>query len=335
MERVHELNVKDIEHITITPAKFRELALNKILTSGPGIELDYMPTEKELDTVSEMLYEAVSAGKFIDFGHWPNEFIKKQSNRGGDLYHQDALGHPFTTPWVFFHTWDDPVIDAKFRTNVLTPSIYLVNPLLNTDGSTIACDFEITAIEAIKVANTELLAIGDRGLLMAKVDKPPTAKYACQIIPTTFRFPIKYWDQYAAELGLEEGADSAMHSAASNVMEPVFTALLLLNTRGIPKEIVRASDKLNKARIKNNKPPIPPYTRIMSKEYVTTVMRTGTHKGTAPVGHHASPVAHIRIGHWRNYKPGARTFINDTLVKATPEMREIFKSSRTHYVVKE
>jgi hypothetical protein len=330
-DRVWETNAGDVQVTSITPAKFRDLALAGMLSSGPGTEMDYMPSPRELDTIVDMLSEATSAGKFFDFGHWPNEFIKKQSARASKLYLEGALGHPFTTPWIFFHTWNDPIIDEKFG-HQASCSTYLVHPY-PIDGKAIACDFEIVSIEPFKVKDITILGVGDRARFMSHEVLEPGRAYACNVAPVQFRFPQRFWDSYARETGLEEGPRAAMEAAAANVIEPFMVALLLLNTRGIPKETIRVSDQLNKARIKNKKPIIPPYTKVRSEEYVTTFLRSPHEKQASQGGHHASPVAHIRMGHWRNYKTGERTFINDTLVKATPEMREQFKSARAGYIV--
>jgi hypothetical protein len=166
--------------------------------------------------------------------------------------------------------------------------------------------------------------------LYTNVARDNDAAYVCNIAPVQLRFPIQYWNDYAIKTGLEAGVNSATHAAASNIIEPTMVALLLINTKGIPRETITASDKLNKARIKNKKHIIPPHIKIHTQEYINIAMRSPARRESLG-GHHASPVTHIRIGHWRNYKSGERTFINDTLVKATPEMREMFKSNRAGY----
>jgi hypothetical protein len=281
-----------------------------------------------------MLAEAVTAGRFIDFGHWPNEFIIKGSARASNLYYEGALGHPFSQPWVFFHTWSDPKLDAAFGREDDAVSVYLVNPF-PVDGKAVACDFEITAIEVFNIYGKPMLGVGDRGLLYGRMERPPGAKYACSMIPVQFRFQQHFWDSYADVMGKEHGAQAALQAAGANVMEPAFLALQMLNTRGIPKETIRAADKLNRARIKNKKPVIPPYIKVNSDEYVTISLRSPAERKASQGGTHASPVTHIRIGHWRHYQSGERTFIADTLVNADESMREIFKSNRAGYVVKQ
>jgi hypothetical protein len=330
---VFNAKMDNIKVVNITPAQFRELVLKRYISSGVGTNPYQMPSTRELDTISDMLVEAVTAGRFIDFGDWPNEFIKKQSTRASDLYYEGALGHPFSTPWVFYHTWkDEDMIDKLELDRNNSTSIYLVNPLLH-NGKAVACDFEITALEPFSVRDVPILGVGDRGILFARIERNPGAAYVCNVSPVQFRFPQEFWDDYAVKTGLKTGRQAAMLAAAANIIEPAMTAMLLINTRGIPKETIAASDKLNRARIKNGKLPIPPYTKVKPVDYVAVAMRLQAkrdHQG----GHHASPVTHIRMGHWRNYKSGERTFINDTLVKATPEMRDMFKSNRAGYMLR-
>ena len=79
-------HVENVSFINVTPAKFRDLALAGMVASGPGVIQKWMPTPSEMETVRDLLYVAVSSGKMIDFGFWPNELIKKHSGRAGELY---------------------------------------------------------------------------------------------------------------------------------------------------------------------------------------------------------------------------------------------------------
>jgi len=119
-----------------------------------------------------------------------------------------------------------------------------------------------------------------------------------------------------------------------NVVDPVMTALAILNTKGIVNETIRASDKLNSARRKAGKSIIPPYRKVNSSGYVTALLARQERKGEGKGGTHASPITHIRMGHLRNYKSGEVSFVRDTIVNASEEARLNFKSTRSHYIVK-
>ena len=105
------------------------------------------------------------------------------------------------------------------------------------------------------------------------------------------------------------------------------------NTRGVVQKKVEVDAKLNKARVRRGKTPIPPYRRVESKNYVTLVMERIERVRKPPTGTHASPVMHMRLGHWRNYQTGQRSFIRDTLVNASDEARAEFLLGRSHYKV--
>jgi hypothetical protein len=327
----------DIEKIELTPAKFRELALSKMFSSGPGHVEVFLPSVEELETVAQMVFDAVTAGRMIDFGYWPNSLIKERSGRGGDLYYQGALGHPFRQPWVFCHSWDDSKLSEQVGANDdLAYAFYLVNPF-PVDGKAVRCDFEITALETYSIQNLKLLCMGDRAVSNVSIELSDGARYAAQVIPNNIKFPIEVWNAYAALAGRKQGFEGALEDSLSNVMEPLLLALLILNTKGIAQETIRAPEKLQKARIKNKKPPIPDYRKVNSDVYVTSLGHSSGAARRDPLSEHHrnSPIPHIRLGHWRTYRTGEKTFINDTLVKASEEMRDAFKSSRAMYAVKD
>ena len=78
---------------------------------------------------------------------------------------------------------------------------------------------------------------------------------------------------------------------------------------------VAADDRLNRARIKRGKAPIPPYWRI---EAGPTVLVPGVapKPTTAKGGTHASPRPHDRRGHPRNLKSGRTVWVRDCKINA-------------------
>lgn len=328
-----EMDMNQVHMVTMTPAKIRECVFRNGVVSGPGIYEQAMPSSSELDTINAMCNEAISDGRFIDFGFWPNDLIKDSSKRGGPLYSQSALGHPFNSPWMFMHTWSDPESGLAKRFGDHGPyySAYLVNPLLRDKPNSLGCDVEIMSLESMSIHGKFMLAVGDRALMSPL---PNEDRYACSVVPMMWRFPVS---ESLTQSMLDARFTNMEHLATANVLDPLMTALLILNTRGIRSQTVTAATKLNTARIKRGRQPIPPYRTIDSTDYVTALLaRQERSKGHASSdGHHASPVPHIRRGHWRHYQSGERTFINDTLVKVEPALREQFRSQRSHYQMKE
>ena len=105
MENIFEIKNGDIDTLSLTPEQPREIALRHMVTSGTGLDQNYMPTSEQLTVISDMLHFAVTRGQVIDFGYWPNEMIKATAKRAGPLYLKDGLAHPFSSPYVIMHSW--------------------------------------------------------------------------------------------------------------------------------------------------------------------------------------------------------------------------------------
>src|SRR3954467_12949157 len=168
-----DLRGTEVGTFHLTPERIRDVAKDQRITSGPGSDETYMPTSLELEALTNMVTFAVDRGQVFDFGYWPNEMIQLSSNRAGRLYTQDALGHPFSTPYIILHTWDDKqneqsqkrVAELQGRNKAIPESsAYLVNPFPVTDK--LCVDFEILQFDAILIKGRQLLAVGDRGLFL-------------------------------------------------------------------------------------------------------------------------------------------------------------------------
>ena len=277
---------------------------------------DVSATENDIDVVSDLAIQAVNSGRVVHLGHLPNEAIVTAGNYGGPLYSVGGLASPFEHPWIFVHTWEE-------RGGPRATAVYLVNPVrLETgdDGG-----YEVVELQPCVAEDEECLIVGDRALLQPpNQQEAHAAKYHCFVVPSPYRLLPDL-------VGINNGK-SPEAAAAGNVLDPFMAALLLLNTDGVARTTITASEKLNKARAKSGKPPIPPHDVIDSGPYVTALI--ARHSGQAAVpggGHHASPIAHIRRGHFRNYATGQRTFIRETLVNVTEDARRSFVSKRSHY----
>lgn len=306
----------DFEWITPTITQCRELILNWRITGPdfmhvlpllPEAQL-YAPTQAEVTRTSELTHEAVMAGRLIDFGHIPNSVIVWGGQRGGMLWNQGAIGYPFQDPWVLHHTWERG------------PCLYMVNPFEDR--------VEIAELVPLKFGGEPMLIIADRGHFQpTTVDK---MRYEALVRPGMFRFFTDDALRFEAN-----DQKSPEESAGSNLADPVMACLLMLNTRNIERETVKASEKLQRARKRRNRPPIPDYDRVNSLPYVTSLTsRRSGERGEDKGGTHRSPVAHIRMGHPRTYADGRSIFIRDTMVNVPEEQRAAFKSQRSHYVVK-
>ena len=277
----------------------------------PGAK-EFAPSQREVELMNELSFDAITQGRLIDFGMLPNELMKFGGNRGGPLWNMGGFGQPFSDPWLLYHTWERGAC------------LYLVNPKDN--GNLEVCEFQPATI-----ADDKILMIADRGLFIRQPEKELAAnKYHCAVAPAVIRFlqrPPGFDD-------INNGGAPG-NAAAGNIGDPVMCALMILNTRNVPRETVAVGERLNRARRKSGKLPIPPFDRVLTAEYVTAIMTRGARSARSEDrgGSHASPIPHLRLGHPRQYATGRSIFIRDTLVNVPPEQRAAFKSQRTHYTV--
>lgn len=330
-----EISLDDVGYFQLTVARVRDIVQNDMVVSGPGVDTRYMPTSREVETILDMAKYAVNHGQLIDFGHWPNDMIMDCGHRAGGLYADGALGHPFSTPYIILHSWEDAKLAPHLRgADRISTCAYLVNPFPDrNDPKNLCIDFEAMCFEGMILFGERCMGIGDRAVLDGKESRE-SRTYACNVVPFAARWPSLLGRDDFQKMATNRNNDGIYTAAAGNVMDPVMTALLLLNTRGVEHTVVSAPERLNKARVKSGKPIIPAYRKVNSSNYVTAILNRVNRVRGPGTGTHASPVMHVRSGHWRTYQSGERSFIRDTLVNATPEQRERFVMGRSHYTFK-
>jgi hypothetical protein len=307
-----------------TVQQVRECVLNKqIAGMATGNDHPSRVTQSEVSNIGNFSRAAIRAGRMLDFGFLPNEVIRDCGKRGGALYNLGALHVPFADPWLYMHSWSaGPEQKAV--------SVYLVNQV---DG-----DLELLCFEPMVMDGVPRLTIGDRALLFAPTGEAELSedgypKYSARIIPAP-------WRLVEDDLLQVNGRQTPQQAAAGNVLDPLVTVLLILQTRGVQRETIDAPERLQRARVKSGKLPIPSYDRVHVESYVTALSASLSHKANGD-GKHASPRWHLRRGTVRNYQSGARSIIMDTLVNVDPEVRAAFKtgklslvSDRVNYEVK-
>ena len=186
------LALDEFDTFNMTPEQIRELGLAHNISSGPGLDSQYMPTTNELNVISNMVHEAVSKGQLLSFGYWPNDFIKATARRAGKLYIQSALAHPFRSPYIIMHSWDD-LASPLHKVNPLLnkgpiTSAYLVNPY-NNSGDGICIDFEAMELEEVVAKGNRCLGVGDRVTLDA-TKSIECDGYAVNVVAFAYRFPV-------------------------------------------------------------------------------------------------------------------------------------------------
>jgi hypothetical protein len=302
--------------------------LSQIVRMRPEAS-DFKLSAAEVDRLGDLCTEAVEAGRLIDFGMLPNAVIRFGGIRGGQLWDAGGLAMPFSEPWVFRHAWEGGV------------SAYFVNPIAAGEGGLMPHPltgelvqpeegYECAELVGYIVDGKKRLCVGDRGRIFKCVAGMPANKLWASMAPSSGRFLAD------PELfhRINNGKPPA-EAAAGNISDPVATALLMLGTRNVERETVHAPAKLQRARLKSGKAPLPSYDVVHSELYVTAIESRGSRRqrGEDQGGTHRSPVPHVRMGHPREYATGRSIFIRDTLVNVPEEQRASFKAQRSHYSV--
>lgn len=285
----------------------------------------FMATNDEVERVADMAHEAVAAGRLIDFGDIPNKVLMATAKRAGPMYNRRWIGHPFRDPWVFYHTWDGH------------SAAYLINPL-ESDPDLLAGNVELCELQGMTLHGEFVLLIGDRAMLFAYNPDDPTQKadkFHVSAVPSVWRV-LGAMRGEPILVGPGANHSNPIQAAAENVLDPMVTALMILNTRNVDRVTVPAPVKLNKARRAKGRSIIPAYDVVNTKPYVTAIQagRPSGERGASQGGTHRSPVPHLRMGHPRTYKSGTVSFIRDTLVNFDDAARANFFRTRSHYSVR-
>jgi hypothetical protein len=255
--------------------------------------------------------EAIAAGRLFDFGFLPNAVIGGESGRAATLFEGGHIGHPFRSPYCIFHRWEGG------------GSLYVVDPAdwhTMMDGKVPPGSILIAEAQAIKIAGKGSLLMGDCAIVATDA---ANKRYGGIVIASAMH-------------GAAEDADGRPPpTSMGNLIEPVMTGLLLLNTDGVPVDRIAAPERLNKARAKNRKPAIPAHWHVHCGDYVTALTaRRQPHPKGAPAGHHASPVPHLRRGHVRHkaaYHGGGTVFVRDAVVNLKEGREESVHLGRSFY----
>jgi len=104
--------------------------------------------------------------------------------------------------------------------------------------------------------------------------------------------------------------DSTIH----DISMPVAAFRMLLSTRGVPVKRNAAPEKLNKARAKLGRSPIPGYWSVDATRYATALRETRRMEHEDHGGTHASPRPHLRRGHVRRLSETRTTVVRSAII---------------------
>jgi hypothetical protein len=270
-----------------TAERFR----NAALTGGFAISplLDISDGNAAL-FLQGMIQTTIREGRMIDFGFIPNKIHQDDSCKYRYAYEMGELPHPYET-WLGVSKWEGGMCGYHVCPTPHAPERTLVIELYGItlpNGEDLVIVYDIVSIQTLGIDNTVV-------------------------------------SPYAIAGGISETEDQ-MRARGANSLDPLVTMLGLLSNASVP--IIPHSEplRLNLARAKKGKHPIPAHTEVDVRDYVANyashVPAGKIHQG----GTHASPIPHWRRSHLRTLPSGKRVPVRSSKVnwRDTEELHRLF-----------
>lgn len=260
-----------MEHLGDWPIATAERFRNAILGEGymavnPLLDMDQ---EIALSYLRSVIQQTVSEGRMIDFGFIPNSVIKHESAHCRSMFELGELPHPYDT-WLGLSSWEGGSCAYHVSPHPIQTDETLMIEIYGVtlpSGVSVVLIYDIVSIKVESVGNTRLS-------------------------PSFMKFPDGH-----VQSQLE------LSNRGANSLDPLVTMLRLLADASVPITHTETPVKLNKARAKIGKFPIPGHSVVHTRDYVAAFT---THRGkhASKGGHHASPIAHWRRAHARHLSSG-------------------------------
>jgi len=266
------------KHPIKTAEAFRNAALDGMLAINPMLEVT---AEGDVNYLRTAIHDTVAAGRMIDFGFIPNAVIKSESLATRHMFEAGELAHPFEH-WLGITSWEGGC------------NGYLVVPHPIKPYDTLV----------VELYGVSMPHVGDALLIYDMVSIQTNGIGDTRVSPAYMRYPKGH-----AETVQEQ------RNRGSNSLDPLVTMLRLLADASVPITHVASPEKLNKARARRGKPPIPAHHVVCTKDYISQI-HAAKHRLTQGdgTGRHASPAAHWRRGHMRHLSSGKLVLVRASKV---------------------
>jgi len=235
------------------------------------------------DQIEAVIKDLLASGQMFDTGTWPQGgFGASYLARAFDLFLGGMVTHPFSNYLLLLRHENSTSLLVVSPDPDNKSSIYLC--LLTASRNPAAdnlIDFDLEIAGSVTVIERTKKADGNY----------------------KSRFNVEvYEDLLAPEIPFED-VQEAVRDALVTAYSAVLCFLMMVNTKFVETRRVAAPDKVNKARLKNRKKPLPVFMRVLNEDYVTLVgenTSSGNSRGLGLFGTHASPVPHKRRAHIRH-----------------------------------
>jgi hypothetical protein len=280
-----------LEHLRDWPIKTAERFRNAII--GPMATLALNPVlgiedESAVNYLKTAIGKTVAEGRMINFDFLPNQLLKEESTRSRHMFEAGELQHPYDY-WVALSRWEGGSCGYY-----IAPHPYRPNQTLVVELYGVSFPHGVELIIIYDIVSIEVRGIDD-----------------------TLIHPFDTTIQNSPKQLQERGANS---------LDPLVTMLRILADASIPIVDVPAPEKLNRKRITQGKPPIPPHMEVHTRDYVAQFKSARSPKGEYKGGHHASPISHWRRSHKRTLADGRIIPVRQTKVnwRASEELHRLF-----------
>ncbi|WP_299592956.1 hypothetical protein [uncultured Tateyamaria sp.] len=137
----------------------------------------------------------------------------------------------------------------------------------------------------------------------------------------------------ATVVACADGLQNELRLLIDSVLDPTCAALVMLNTKGVAYAEKRPP-RAERRRADRDGQVAPSHWQVGASEYFTALRQVTGSEASGGGGGHASPIPHIRRGHWRNLASGQRTWVRDCLVNVSSQDQGAFverERKRTAY----
>ena len=262
-----------LNHLDDWPIRSAAAFRNAILGFGSILAINPLmsiKSEEDVVFVKELIKDTVREGRMIDFGHIPNAVIKAEAVRSREMFESHQFQHPYDT-WLGVSSWEGGYNGYHVSPHPLYPGEILVIELYGVTIPGVA-----DAVLIYDMVSINPIGPGQTRVSPARMDYETTGRFE---------------------------SDAEIRARGANSLDPLVTMLRLLADASIPITQTEAPAKLNKARAKTGKAPIPAHSTVHTKNYVASFHAT-YQKRPGQGGHHASPIAHWRRAHQRHLSDG-------------------------------
>jgi hypothetical protein len=278
------------------PMKSAETFRNAVLGDGAFAINPLMNVEENIDVsfLHSTIRDTVAEGCMIDFGFIPNQVLKEESTRSRDMFESGELQMPFER-WLGITRWEGGFNGYMIITDPKDHRNVLVFELYGVsipDTCDVVLVYDVISLGILGLGNTVVMPI----------------------------------DMLAKEMNSKEH----LEKRGANTLDPLVTMLRLLADASVPVEYRQAPERLNKHRVKQGKHPIPAYTVVDSRDYVTNFSHHGKPVKGNRNGTHASPIAHWRKAHKRVLADGRIIPVKSSKVnwRSSEELHRMFYKTK-------